>query len=66
MVISLGKSGQVATALMERSEARGIPAFCIGRPEVDIATLEDLPEVFDAMMANIKMWMRFMTRCPTY
>ncbi|MCW2309259.1 dTDP-4-dehydrorhamnose reductase [Rhodobium gokarnense] len=43
-VLVIGKSGQVATALTERAEARDIPAMCIGRPEVDIATMDALPD----------------------
>ncbi|MBB4305331.1 dTDP-4-dehydrorhamnose reductase [Rhodobium orientis] len=42
-VLVIGKSGQVATALLERAEAREIPALCVGRPEVDIATMDTLP-----------------------
>ena len=43
-VLVVGKSGQLATALTERAEARRIPAMCVGRPEVDIATMDGLPD----------------------
>jgi len=41
-LLCIGKSGQVARALSERSAAHGVRCICLGRPEVDLTEPETL------------------------
>jgi len=42
--VVIGQSGQLASALAERGALSGAEVVCLGRPEVDLATSDDLVE----------------------
>ncbi|MEO0452358.1 MAG: dTDP-4-dehydrorhamnose reductase [Pseudomonadota bacterium] len=46
-LLCIGKSGQIARALAERSAARGIACVCLGRPMVDLEQPETLVAAID-------------------
>lgn len=48
-LLCIGKTGQVATALQERTRARGTPCICMGRPDTDLRDRASLERAFDSV-----------------
>lgn len=52
-LLVIGRSGQVATSLAERAEARDIPVLALGRDALDLSVFNDLPAEADAFAPTI-------------
>ena len=48
-LVVTGKTGQVASALLERGAARGVEVVTVGRREFDLAGPKDATDVFAAL-----------------
>ena len=45
-ILCIGKSGQVAQALAERTAFAGVDCVCLGRPELDLLSVENIEAAF--------------------
>jgi dTDP-4-dehydrorhamnose reductase len=52
-IIVIGKQGQVARALAERGLAQEVDIVCIGRPEIDLAVVDSIERVIEAVRGDI-------------
>ena len=48
-LLCIGKTGQVATALAERTHALGTPCICMGRPDTDLQDRASLERAIDSV-----------------
>ena len=51
-LLCIGKTGQVATALAERTRAYGTPCICMGRPDTDLQDRASLERAIDSVRPN--------------
>lgn len=52
-ILCIGKSGQVARALVERSDSDDLDCVCLGRPELDLLSAQSVEAALEAVQPSL-------------